>query len=177
MSKTILILVVAAYLTGASSISFYSGSSTPPFHQDAAQTRNARPDGSLLTLDFFAGGSITGSSFEVRVSGSRVTYRETTRGGTKEVQKKSRAISRAEVEEIRKTVLEAHLLTLPSQDFAKEPLVRDQGSYRITLSLDGERNEILCGIPSSADRPLSACQKQIDKLRVTLNKVLDVHIY
>ena len=136
------------------------------------QTQNAP-----FSLDFFAGGSIFGSSFEVKISGADITYRETTQGGGKEVKKYERALSPAELTDIQKIIADAGLTTLQSQDFTKEPLVPDQASYRITVSINGKNNIIHCGILPSGTQPTSNCQKQIDKLRLKLNSILGVNIY
>ena len=130
-----------------------------------------------LALDFFAGGSIFGSSFEVKISGAHITYRETTQGGAKEVSKVERSLLPVELSDIRKTIENAGLISLQSQDFTKEPLVPDQASYRISVTLDGKENKINCGIPPSDTEPTTKCQKQIDKLRLKLNSVLGMNIY
>ncbi|OHA05091.1 MAG: hypothetical protein A3A28_01830 [Candidatus Sungbacteria bacterium RIFCSPLOWO2_01_FULL_47_32] len=130
-----------------------------------------------LALDFFAGGSIFGSSFEVKIASAHITYRETTQGGAKEANKIERSLLPVELDDIRKTISDAGLITLQSQDFTKEPLVPDQASYRITVSLDGKENKINCGIPPSGTESTTKCQKQIDKLRLKLNSILGVNIY
>ncbi|MCI0680395.1 hypothetical protein L0Y41_03545, partial [bacterium] len=106
-----------------------------------------------------------------------IAYRETTQGGGKEVQKFERALSPTELIDIQKTIADTKLTTLQSQDFTKEPLVPDQASYRIVVSIDGKENTIHCGIPPSGTQPTSNCQKQIDKLRLKLNNMLGVNIY
>jgi hypothetical protein len=140
-------------------------------------TNNVQTQSVPFLLDFFAGGSIFGSSFEVKISGATVTYRETTQDGDKEVQKFERVLSPAEIADIQKIVADTKLISLQSQDFTKEPLVPDQAPYRITVSLDGKRNTIHCGIPLSGTQPANNCQKQIDKLRLKLNSILGVNIY
>ncbi|OHB06465.1 MAG: hypothetical protein A3B22_01885 [Candidatus Zambryskibacteria bacterium RIFCSPLOWO2_01_FULL_47_33] len=82
-----------------------------------------------------------------------------------------------ELDGIRKTISDVGLVNLQSQDFTKEPLVPDQASYRITVSLDDKENKISCGIPPSGTEPTTKCQKQIDKLRLKLNNILGVNIY
>ena len=139
--------------------------------------KNVQTQSVPFSLDFFAGGSIFGSSFEVKISGANITYRETTQGGGKEVQKFERALSPTELIDIQKTITDIKLATLQSQDFTKEPLVPDQASYSITVSLNGKENTIHCGIPLSGTQPTSNCQKQINKLRLKLNSILGVNIY
>lgn len=138
---------------------------------------NSANKGATLILDFLAGGSIFGSSFEVKISGVNITYRETTQGGGKEVQKIERELLPNELADIQKIIADIKLTTLQSQDFTKEPLVPDQASYRITVSFDGKENIIHCGIPPSGTQPTINCQKQIDKLRLKLNSILGVNIY
>ncbi|TSC74891.1 MAG: hypothetical protein G01um101430_708 [Parcubacteria group bacterium Gr01-1014_30] len=140
-------------------------------------TNNAQTQSAAPALDFFAGGSIFGSSFEVKISGAHITYRETTQGGAKEVNKIDRSLLPVELDDIRKTISDAGLINLQSQDFTKELLVPDQATYRITVSLDGKENKINCGIPPSGTEPTTKCQKQIDKLRLKLNSILGVNIY
>lgn len=137
---------------------------------------NDQAQNAALALDVFAGGSISGSSFEVKISDDHITYQETTQGGAKEVNIE-RSLLPVELNDIRKTITEAGLISLQSQDFTLEPLVPDQASYRITISLDGKENKINCGIPPSGTEPTTACQKQIDKLRLKLNSMLGVNIY
>ena len=139
-------------------------------------TENVQTQSTPFSLDFFAGGSIFGSSFDVKISGATITYHETTQGGGKEVQKIERTLLPVELADIQKTVADAKLTTLQSQDFTKEPLVPDQASYRISVSLDGKENTIHCSIPPSGTQPTSSCQKQIDKLRLKLNSILKVNI-
>ena len=138
---------------------------------------NNQTQSAALALDFFAGGSIFGSSFEVKISGAHITYRETTQGGAKEANKIERSLLPVELDGIRKTISDVGLVNLQSQDFTKEPLVPDQASYRITVSLDDKENKISCGIPPSGTEPTTKCQKQIDKLRLKLNSILGVNIY
>ena len=137
---------------------------------------NAQNPNTALILDFFVSGGL-GSSFEVKISGADVTYRETRQGGGKEVEKTSRVLLPNELTEIQKTVMDAKLITLQSQDFTKEPLIPDQTYYRIFLSLDGKENTIHCGIIPSGTHPTTNCQKQIDTLRLKLNSILGVNIY
>lgn len=144
---------------------------------NSQQDSGKQTQNTILSLDFFAGGSIFGSSFEVKISGAHITYRETTQGGAKEANKIERSLLPVELDDIRKTISDAGLINLQSQDFTKEPLVPDQASYRITVSLDGKENKINCGIPPSGTEPTTKCQKQIDKLRLKLNSVLGVNIY
>ncbi|MDO8590571.1 MAG: hypothetical protein Q7R65_01185 [bacterium] len=157
-------------------------STTSPI-QNINQTNNQQSNGSdqikslAFTLDFSAGGSIFGSSFEVKISGDQITYRKTTQGVRKEVLKMDRSLLPNELTDIQKTIVDAKIVTLQSQDFTKEPLVPDQASYRITVSLDGKENTIHCGIPLSGTKPTTNCQKQIDKLRLKLNSMLGVNIY
>ena len=145
--------------------------------ETTSQQQNSDNQNPAFLLDFSAGGSIFGSSFEVKISGVTLTYRETTHGGSKEVQKIERALLPAELTNIQKTIADAKLTSLQSQDFTKEPIVTDQASYRITVSLNGKENTIRCGTPPSGTQPTSNCQKQIDKLRLKLNNILDVNIY
>jgi len=140
-------------------------------------TTNSQTQSAAPALDFFAGGSIFGSSFEVKISGAHITYRETTQGDAKEANKIERSLLPVELDGIRKTISDAGLINLQSQDFTKEPLVPDQATYRITVSLDGKENKINCGIPPSGTEPTTKCQKQIDKLRLKLNSILGVNIY
>ncbi|MBI4343168.1 MAG: hypothetical protein HY599_07360 [Candidatus Omnitrophica bacterium] len=129
-----------------------------------------------LALDFYAGGSIFGSSFEVQISGAHITYREIAQGSTQEARKIERPLLPVELDEIRTTIRDTHLIDLQSQDVTKEPLVPDQASYRISLSLDGKENTIHCGIPPSGTVPTTKCQKRINQLRLKLNNILGVNI-
>lgn len=130
-----------------------------------------------LILDFFAGGSIFLSSFEVKISDTKIIYRETTQGGGKEIQKIERVLLPNELADIQKIINDAKLVSLQSQDFTKDPLVPDQAYYRISVSVEGKQNTIYCGIPLSGTEPTLNCQKQIDKLRLKLNSTLGVNIY
>lgn len=141
------------------------------------KSTNTQNQSAPFSLDFFAGGSIFGSSFEVKISGTNITYRETTQGGSKEVQKIERALSPVELTDIQKAIADAKLTSLQSQDLTKDPLVPDQASYRISISLNEKQNTIHCGIPPSGTQPSTDCQKQIDKLRLKLNSILGVNIY
>jgi hypothetical protein len=145
--------------------------------QPVEKSTNTQTQSAPFSLDFFAGGSIFGSSFEVKIFGTNITYRETTQGGSKEVQKIERTLLPAELTDIQKVVADAKLTSLQSQDFTKDPLVPDQASYRISISLNEKQNTIHCGIPPSGTQPSTNCQKQIDKLRLKLNSILGVNIY
>ena len=138
---------------------------------------NSQTQSTTLALDFFAGGSIFGSSFEVKISGAHITYRETTQGSAKEANKIERSLLPAELDDIRKTISDAGLINLRSQDFTKEPLAPDQAYYRISLSIDGKENTIHCGVPPDAPVPWTNCQGQIKKLLRKLNNILGVNIY
>ena len=131
-----------------------------------------------FSLNFFAGGSIFGSSFEVMIDkAGHVLYRETTLGGTKEVRKFERDLTEQKFGSLRATIVEANLAALESQDFTKEPLAPDQAYYRIFLSMDRKEHSIRCSIPLSGMRPETQCQKQIENVRLQLNKILGVEIY
>ena len=136
------------------------------------QTHNAG-----FTLDFYAGGSLFGSSFEIQISGAHITYREIPQGNTKEVSTIERPLFPVELDDLRKTIMDADLSSLRSQDITKEPLMPDQAYYRISLSLDGKENTIRCGIPPSGTEPTTECQKRINPLRLKLNHLLGVNIY
>ncbi len=138
---------------------------------------NTQKQNTTLALNFFAGGSIFGSSFEVKITSAHIIYRETMQDGAKEANKIERSLLPAELDGIRNTIVNADLISLQSQDFTKEPLVPDQASYRISIALDGKENKINCGIPPSGTEPTTKCQKQIDKLRLKLNSMLGVNIY
>lgn len=139
-----------------------------------SQTQNTAFD-----LSFSIGGSIFGSSFEVNISGVNIAYRETIHGGTDEVRKIERTLSPDELKDIRKTILDANLLNLQSEswDFSKPPIVTDQASYRVSLSIDGKKNSISCYITPAEIAPPSECEKQMDKLRLKLNSILGVNTY
>ncbi|OGF68865.1 hypothetical protein A3H65_03605 [Candidatus Giovannonibacteria bacterium RIFCSPLOWO2_02_FULL_45_14] len=186
MNKKVIIIGVVILILGGVVLYFASQKTTPTTNQSTNQnvvpaqklsTGNNQTQSAAPALDFFAGGSIFGSSFEVKISGAHITYRETTQGGAKEANKIERSLLPVELDGIRKTISDAGLINLQSQDFTKEPLVPDQASYRITVSLDGKENKINCGIPPSGTEPTTKCQKQIDKLRLKLNSILGVNIY
>lgn len=142
------------------------------WHPSQAPTQNTAFD-----LSFSTGGSIFGNSFEVNISGVNTTYQETTPGGTKEVKKIERTLLPAELEDIRKTVLDTNLINLQPQDSDKIPTVTDQASYNVSLSMDGKNNSISCYITPPEIAPPSECEKQMDKLRLKLNSILGVGIY
>jgi hypothetical protein len=145
--------------------------------QPVEKSTNAQTQSAPFSLHFFTGGSIFGSSFEVKISGTNITYRESSQGVNKEIQKIERTLLPAELADIQKIVADAKLTSLQSQDFTKDPLVPDQASYRISISLNEKQNTIHCGIPYSDTQPSTNCQKQIDKLRLILNSILGVNIY
>ncbi len=115
------------------------------------------------------------SSFEVKISGAHITYKETVPATAKKANKVERSLLPAELSDIRRAIEDAGLVTLQSQDFTKDPLVPGQEYYRISVTLDGKENKIICGKPSS-NTELTTCQKQIDKLRLKLNSVLGVNM-
>lgn len=123
-----------------------------------------------FTLDFFVGGNLD-RTVAIKIAGAHITYRETTDGDAKEVKKIKRLLSPTESDDIRKTIMDANLLSLKSQDFTREPLIPDQEYYRIFLSIDRKKNTIACGLESTSE-----CQRQIDKLRLMLNSILGVNI-
>ncbi|MEK6984620.1 MAG: hypothetical protein AABX33_08655 [Nanoarchaeota archaeon] len=130
-----------------------------------------------LNLNFFAGGSIFGSSFEVNLSNDHITYIETVQGGTKEVKNIERKLLPIEIDEIVGVIIGSNLLNVPSQNFTKELSLPDQAYYRIYINLDEKKNTILCSIPYTSTEASNECQKQIDKLRLALNKILGLKIY
>lgn len=174
---------VEVYAKAISNKELFTCDSTAYYIKTLTSTSGPQNSGSnqaqsvALALDFFAGGSIFGSSFGVKISGAHIIYQETTQDGAKEANKMERSLLPVELDGIRKTVSDVGLINLQSQDFTKEPLVPDQATYRITVLLDGKENKINCGIPPSGTEPTTKCQKQIDKLRLKLNSILGVNIY
>jgi hypothetical protein len=137
-----------------------------------SQTQNT-----IFNLSFSAGGSIFGSSFQVEISGANIMYRETIHGGRDEAKKIERSLSPAELDDIRQTIIDADLANLKSPKAPKTPIITDQASYSISVSIDDKKNLVSCPITPPEIAPPSECQKQIDKLKLKLNSILGVHIY
>ncbi|MBI4238614.1 MAG: hypothetical protein HY696_09410 [Deltaproteobacteria bacterium] len=136
-----------------------------PLHAETAQ------------LVFFAGGSITGDDYSVRIAADgHVRFRQAGRGGSQVVREFERMLTVAEQRQLTATLRQGRLIRLPSQDFLKEPLLPDQGSYHIELDFLGLHHAVNCGLPRG-DRALSRCQRAIAPLRNLLNTLLGVRIY
>lgn len=119
-------------------------------------TENAKDsvETSSLKLDFFAGGSIFGSNFEVKITDESVTYRETRHLGKDEVKKFHRNLTDQELNTIMSVIHSTGLTVLNSQDFTEDPLVPDQGYYKISLFINDKKTQ------SIVVRPYQGNQKQ-----------------
>jgi len=131
---------------------------------------------SSFNLDLFSGGSLFGNTFEISIdSDSNLTYKETKFAGAEMVKFFNKKLTNDELNNLKSTIKESKLLTVESQNFTEKPLIPDQGRYRLTLSLNGEANEVECGI--AVNEPSIDCQKQIKHLINTLNSILNTNIY
>lgn len=125
-------------------------------------------------LTFVLGGSITGEDYTIRVTPNlRVSFRQVRPERSRPVRSVERALSSVEFQQIQAVIEHEKLFTLPSQDFAAEPLIPDQGSYLVTLRRGTKSHQIQCGLPRP-QRSLNQCQRQIGKLRELLDQVLGV---
>jgi hypothetical protein len=132
-----------------------------------------------FTLDFFAGGSITGNTFKLHISNKYFTYEEFAPGNPTPVNKMERELSETEQNEIIKTVIASEILNLESQNFEEEPRIIDQGRYEISVTLNGQSNTIQCAIPPPiGTQPKTArCQTRVEELKGALNATLNLVIY
>ena len=132
-----------------------------------------------LLLDFSVGGGITGSSFKVHMADERVTYQEFKPYKTDPVNTIEKSLSPAELANIVKTIADADIINLPSQDFKIEPPIPDHGLYRISLTRGGQTNEAKCTIspPLSPQPKTKKCQNGMTALRDKLNSMLGVTMY
>jgi hypothetical protein len=180
MNKEFLAIVIIILLLGSVLFYFFSQKKILPLsqfvNQNVSDLGNNQTQNVSFVLDLFAGGSIFGSSFDVKISGTRVTYRETTQGGSSEIHKIERLLSPVELSDIHRVVADTGLVSLRSQDFTKYPLLPDQASYRVAILLSGKENKIHCGIPLSGVESDAQCQKQIQALITELNRILGVGI-
>lgn len=137
------------------------------------------PEGQLfssLELDFFAGGSIFGSSFQVRATRVGWIMYEERSNLPGEPRRIERRLTQQDYQQLQNAIESMGLLTLPSQDFTREPLLPDQAYYQVRVGLAGQTNTFKCGIPPSGQPPTSDCQRRIDALRITLNQILGSNI-
>ncbi len=140
---------------------------------------NTQTQSATFVLDFFAGGSILGNSFKVKILDKHIDYQEFEPSNTNPVKNLERSLLSAEFEDILKTVAENNIANLQSQDFEKEPMIPDQGRYLISLTYNGHKNTIQCAIspPVGIEKKTAECQNRIDALRDKFNTILGVRIY
>jgi len=116
------------------------------------------------------------NSYEIKVAvNGSASYRESIHAGQREISRFERLLTEKEREALRTTIRGQDLLTLPSQDFTKDPLLPDQAYYRVTVSLGGKENSFRCGMPLP-DASMSDCQQRLERLWMTLNNILAVEI-
>ena len=143
-------------------------------HPDLSHSQNLREKDCIFNLDFSKRGTIFGSLFEIKITGNTFSFQETAFG--KEIKKFERSLLPEELVEIQNTITQSNLIDLASQDFTREPPLPDQPSYHIVVTLDRIENTVDCSVPPSGTEPVTDCQKQINKLRLKLNKILGVNI-
>jgi hypothetical protein len=133
----------------------------------------------ILSIDFFAGGSINGNSFKVTIVESSIDFQEFEFGNTNPIKHINRDLSPSEYDMLHRAIVTSTLFDVSSQDFTIEPRIPDQGLYTLTISYKGRQNTLECAIPPppGAQSSVQECQNQIGKLQDMLNKILGVHIY
>lgn len=132
-----------------------------------------------LKLNFFAGGSINGNSFEVDISQGNIIYHEFNPDKNGLVKKIERELSPVELDNLLKTLADSNIFNLESQDFKIEPMIPDEGRYSVSVTFQDKTNNIQCSMDPSEGigQRTKECQKQVEKLRNTLNEVLGVHMH
>jgi len=139
--------------------------------QDAPARRSgAEP---VFVLTFSAGGGL-GPSFEVAIAGGRCAYHRGRGPGGPEA-RFDRELSAAQLRDLQDRARRLGLLKLASQDFKKQPLVSDQATFSVDLSLDGRSNTATCGMPDGD--PKNDCQKRLAQLMAYLNTLLNVKMF
>lgn len=140
---------------------------------------NDKTQDTLFVLHFFAGGSITGNTFEVEILNTHITYNEFEPGNTTPVRHIERTLLPAEFEKIFTLVADTHFTDLQSQDFNKEPMIPDQGRYQASITYEERTHTMQCAIspPAGTEKRTLDCQIAMDTLRDTLNTILGVTIY
>ncbi len=170
--KKVLIIVIAVILTAGGVWLYRTLGSKQSTMDDLNQN-------TPLLLDFAVGGGITGSSFKIHMADERVTYQKFTPSKTEPVNEIEKSLSPAELANIVKTIADADIINLPSQDFKIEPPIPDHGLYRISLTRGGQTNEAKCTIspPLSPQPKTKKCQNGMTALRDKLNSMLGVTMY
>ncbi len=134
-------------------------------------------------FDFFAGGSITGKTFKINVSNSQIIYQEFDPGDADNPTKKiERELLKSELDEIIDFVIKNNFININTQDLNKVFQGRDQGSYVVSLKLDGKSNKLQCVITpdqylDTLDPKSRDFQEKMNVLIGKLNKILEVKMH
>lgn len=129
------------------------------------------------SLDFTAGGSITGPTFRVIIStDGHVSFQE--KNKKREIVKEfQRSFAPSQHSAIQATLVEQDLMHVESQDFTKGVRAKDGGRYAIILQIDDKEHRIAVGMTYKEDSPPSDQERRLRALTKTLNEQLDVNIY